>query len=129
MCREMNEPTPTSALDDLVREQIREHFQLLESILTELAPELGEERLRLATMSTIAQCLHFRFARPVIDRMFRGRYDVSEIDLVADHISDFTIAALRGISPVPSRTGAGRATTRRTRRNKNTPDSQRRSRR
>jgi len=102
MCREMNEPSPTPALDDLVRDQIQGHFTALVGILREIAPMTGDERLRLSAMSTVAQCLHFRFARPVIDRMFPGRYGHAEIALLANHITSFTTAALRGMPPAPS---------------------------
>lgn len=96
MCREMAEPTPTTALDDLVRENINVHFARLESIVRELAgPRADREDVRLVAMSTVAQCLYFRFARPVLDRMFPGRYGPADIDRLAAHVVRVTVAAAR----------------------------------
>ena len=123
MCREMAEPSPTSALDNLVRENINGNFARLEAIVRELAgPRADREDVRLISMSAVAQCLYFRFARPVLDRMFPGRYASADIDRLAEHVVRVTIAAARtraiaAGSPVgpkrrgshPVRAGGGRS--------------------
>ncbi|MFO0875525.1 MAG: CerR family C-terminal domain-containing protein [Phycisphaerales bacterium] len=109
MCREMAEPSPTAALDDLVRDNINVNFGRLEGIIRELDagmrdPDPGRrqaprrtdpEHIRLCAMSIVAQCLYFRFARPVLDRMFPGRYGPGEIDALAEHVVRTAVASLR----------------------------------
>jgi hypothetical protein len=50
-------------------------------------------------MSIIGQCLHYRNARPVIQRLFpEHRYLPEDIARMADHITRFSLGALRELA-------------------------------
>jgi TetR/AcrR family transcriptional regulator, regulator of cefoperazone and chloramphenicol sensitivity len=97
MAREIVEPT--RALEDLVGQSIRPMHDLLLGIVRELAgPEIPETRLRLCVTSVVGQCLHFYLARPVIlhlDPFFK--YEEEQIEALANHVTDFSIAAIKGL--------------------------------
>jgi len=103
MAREMMQPTP--ALDALVAERIRPLFEQLAGIVRELlGGRAGEETVRLCTLSVVGQCLHYHHARPVIARLHpRQRYRARDIARIADHITAFSLAAVKGL-----RNGDGR---------------------
>jgi TetR/AcrR family transcriptional regulator, regulator of cefoperazone and chloramphenicol sensitivity len=97
MSREMVEPT--AALDRVVASTIRPTFIVLSSILSELLPGAGPDQIRLAGASIIGQCLMHRHCRPVLDRLFPGQnYGEGELKLLAEHITRFSLAGLRGIA-------------------------------
>ena len=98
MAQEMIEPT--AGLDALVEKTIRPMSEKLAAIVGEL---LGAgrtaERIRLCQMSIIGQCLHPRNARQVIHRLFpQQQYRPEDIAALADHITRFSLAALRGLA-------------------------------
>lgn len=98
MAREMIEPT--TALDAMVAKIIRPTAERLESIVRELlGPAANDERVRLCQLSIIAQCLHHRHAQPVIQRLFpRQKYGPDEVKVLADHITRFSLSALKGLA-------------------------------
>lgn len=113
IAREMIEPT--AALDDVVVNMIRPRFVLLSSLVRDiLGKTASEDRVRLAAASVIGQCLIYAHCRPVMDRLFDDeRYDRRRTEQRAEHIAEFSIAALRAIGtrtvvPGESR-GAGRS--------------------
>ena len=71
MLREMLHPT--SASDVLVREAIRPKFERLKGILRRFCPEADERRLHALAFSVIGQCLHYKMARPIAERLIGGR--------------------------------------------------------
>ncbi|MCA9286415.1 MAG: CerR family C-terminal domain-containing protein [Phycisphaerales bacterium] len=94
MIREMADPTP--ALDELVRDSITGHFADLGQVLHELmGPQASLESVRLHAMSIVAQCLFYRMARPVIERLVPGRYGSDEVEALAQHITAFSLAGIR----------------------------------
>ena len=95
MAREMAEPT--RALDILIQEAFRPLFALLMSIVAELlGPQAEAARVRLCADSILGQCLHYRHAQPVFVRFDPGvTFDVAQIERWADHIAEFSLAALR----------------------------------
>lgn len=97
MFREML--TPTVALETLVRESIRPRFGQLLAILGRICPEATPERLRLIGFSVIGQCLHYKIAAPVTERLMgREAFEALDVDELTDHIAGFTLAAL-GLAP------------------------------
>jgi TetR/AcrR family transcriptional regulator, regulator of cefoperazone and chloramphenicol sensitivity len=93
MSREMVEPT--AALDHLVEERIRPQALQLHSIVRELlGPGANAEQIRLCGLSVVSQCLFYHHCRPVISRLFPTRDFSEDIDSIADHIADFSLAAL-----------------------------------
>jgi AcrR family transcriptional regulator len=96
--REMIEPTP--ALDTLVEEAARPVHQELTSIVRELlGSEATGEAVRLCTLSIISQCVYYHHARQVIRRLYpEQKYDLDDIDRLADHVTKFSLAALKELS-------------------------------
>jgi AcrR family transcriptional regulator len=104
MAREMVEPT--GALDALVEGSIRPHFLLLSGIVRELVGDLPEVDMRRACISVVCQCLFYHQARPVITRLFPAlQLDVTELGILTDHITAFTVAGLTTVYPPKGRTG------------------------
>lgn len=97
MLREMLRPTDAS--DTLVREVIRPHFQRLMAILREACPDVEETRLHAISFSIVGQCLHYKLARTISERLI-GREALASLDLdyLTDHITNFSLAAL-GLGP------------------------------
>ena len=98
MSREMMEPTP--ALEVLVREEIRPRAEMLEAIIRELLGRRASlERVRLCVRSIIGQCIFYHHGRPVITRLDPQQgFSPRDIERVADHITQFSLAALRQLA-------------------------------
>jgi TetR/AcrR family transcriptional regulator, regulator of cefoperazone and chloramphenicol sensitivity len=88
---------PSAACAELVQSSIRPQFETLLAILHELLPtERDEEKLRLTAFSIVGQCLFYHFADPVIRNLLgRDEYDRLEVEKLANHICDFSLAAVR----------------------------------
>src|SRR5688500_7792161 len=96
MTREMSEPT--EMLDPIVEHGIRPRFEFVKATIRDLlGGEPSEEQLRLTAWSIVGQILFYRFGRPVITRLYPPiKFDDAELDRIAEHITAFTLAALRG---------------------------------
>ncbi|MGH2359985.1 MAG: CerR family C-terminal domain-containing protein [bacterium] len=96
--REMAEPT--KVLDTLVEEAIRPRHALLMSIVRDLAgPGVSDEEIRLCAFSIVGQCLHYFHCQPVISRLYpQQKYGSDDIERLADHVTRFSLAALRHLS-------------------------------
>jgi AcrR family transcriptional regulator len=95
MAREMVEPT--EAMGALVENSFRPQFELLISIIRGL---LGNgpnpEKEHLCARSIVGQCIFYRHGRAVIDRLDPAqRYGTEEVRQLADHVTDFSLAALK----------------------------------
>ena len=97
MLREMLRPSHAS--ETLVREVIRPKFERLMAILRLACPGLDERRLTASAFSIIGQCLHYKMARPIAERLI-GNENLAAMDLdyLAEHIAGFSLAAL-GLGP------------------------------
>jgi AcrR family transcriptional regulator len=93
--REMVEPT--AALDGLVREVIAPLSARLNGIMRALlGPTVPAERVRLAQLSVVGQCLFYHHSRPVLERLFGPRrMSGRDIERLARHITDFSLGAIR----------------------------------
>jgi TetR/AcrR family transcriptional regulator, regulator of cefoperazone and chloramphenicol sensitivity len=92
---------PTPAMNVVVNEAIRPLYsrmcKLIGSMLR-LSPE--HERTRLCAHSIIGQILFYAFARPVINRLAPElKMTATQLDLIADHIAEFSLAYLRQTNP------------------------------
>lgn len=98
MSREMAEPT--AAMDVIVREHIRPHFgHLFELVRELLGGDPDNETVRLCCQSVIGQCLFYHFGRGVSERLFPQRpYRMQDAERLADHITRFSLAALRDLA-------------------------------
>jgi AcrR family transcriptional regulator len=103
MLREMLAPTPFSEV--LVREVIRPRFERIKSLMRSICPEADERRLHALVFSVIGQCLHYKMARVITERLI-GQDSYQELDLnyLTDHITGFCLAAL-GLGPALDRAG------------------------
>src|SRR2546425_437933 len=76
---------------------IRPRARALESIVRELIGSgAGSAEIRLCAMSVVAQCLFYQHCRAVITRLYPDfRYDSATIERLAEHITRFSLNALR----------------------------------
>jgi AcrR family transcriptional regulator len=103
MLREML--TPTRFSEVLVREVIRPRFELVKALMREICPEADDRRLNALVFSVIGQCLHYKMARRVSERLIgEDNLHSLDIDYLSDHITSFCLAAL-GIGPPLGRSG------------------------
>jgi len=104
MAREMIEPTP--ALDRLVRRRMRANHEQLGAIIRELlGPAASTDTVRLCTVSVIAQCVFYRNSAPVIARLYPDLAGSSEVGRLAEHVTAFSLAAIRGLRASAGRNG------------------------
>jgi TetR/AcrR family transcriptional regulator, regulator of cefoperazone and chloramphenicol sensitivity len=92
--REMHQPT--AGCQHFAEGFARPNFEQLQGILAELLPpDTPEVRRHLVAHSIIGQCLHYRFCRPVLTFIV-GPEELNsyDVDLLTDHITGFTLAAL-----------------------------------
>lgn len=99
MMREMLQPT--AACKPLVEEFIRPQLKLLLSVLDEMLPANVPEHRRYQTaFSIVGQCLHYRMAREFVAILVpddeRERHYT--LDHLADHITQFSLAALKSLA-------------------------------
>ena len=89
---------PREACAELVQSSIRPQFEILQGILRELLPnETSEEKLHLMAFSIVGQCLFYHFADPVVRNLVTGEeYATYDVDKLASHIVDFSLAAVEG---------------------------------
>ena len=94
MLREMVKPT--AALDTLVEAEIQPMASKLQSLVREiLGNKASAAEVRLSAMSIVSQILFYHHCRPVVARMFPDlKFDRREIDRLAEHITEFSLAAL-----------------------------------
>jgi len=90
---------PTSALDTAVESFILPMAEELGAIVRELlGTPVPDDLVHRCQISIIGQCLHYRNARPVIQRLFpEQQYSPENIAMMADHITRFSLTALRGL--------------------------------
>ena len=90
---------PSAASDVLIREVIGPRFQLLEEIIERFRPEADERKRHALAFSVIGQCLHYRMARPIIERLVgKEAHHSLDLDFLTEHITAFCLAAL-GATP------------------------------
>lgn len=96
MLREMVEPSPV--LDSVVKTAVRPLFDALRGIVRELmGPKADERRITLVAFSIVGQCLFHRHCRAVIARLVPDqRYGPKDVDDLAEHVTRFSLGAIRG---------------------------------
>lgn len=94
MVRELADPTP--ALDKIVREAIAPLHKFLGRLVREIVgDQVSEAELRRCVYSIVGQCLFYRHSHPVLQRLHpRLRYDHKEIEVIGEHIADFSLAGI-----------------------------------
>jgi AcrR family transcriptional regulator len=94
MARELADPSP--ALDKIVREAIEPLHAFLAKLVREIVGDgIDEQTLQRCVHSIFGQCLFYRNSKPVLQRLHPDlRYDHREIDAIATHIAEFSIAGI-----------------------------------
>jgi TetR/AcrR family transcriptional regulator, regulator of cefoperazone and chloramphenicol sensitivity len=96
LAREMIDPTP--ALDRLVRRRMRANHAHLSAITRELlGPAASPASIRLCTLSVVSQCVFYRNSAPIIARLYPDLVPAKEVARIADHVTRFSLAAIRGL--------------------------------
>ena len=106
MLRELSHPTAAGA--EIVEDYIRPMAEQLEQILVEILPEgTPPEKVWLTGFSIVGQCLFYYVHQPIAELLMgRDAYAALSIDKLADHIADFTLAALGYGQPLARETMA-----------------------
>lgn len=99
MMRELIEPT--DALDEVVQHMLRPLFQGVAGVVAELLARPADDPLVLrSTASIFGQCLWYRHAAHIAQRLFQGTSVEHDTPLArADHIAAFSLAALSTLPP------------------------------
>ena len=103
MMHEFAKPTPAmaSVIDETMR-PVYDRFRELISLMTELPPD--HDKVRFATHSVISQVVHYAHARHVISSVWPElELNPERIAQIAEHITDFSLAGVHQIAPVPAR--------------------------
>jgi AcrR family transcriptional regulator len=96
MAREMIDPT--SALDRLVREKVRgNHEQIAAIVRALMGGKAPADTVRMCVLSIVGQCLFYRHSAPVIARLYPDLVPPKEIARIADHVTRFSLGAIRGL--------------------------------
>jgi TetR/AcrR family transcriptional regulator, regulator of cefoperazone and chloramphenicol sensitivity len=99
MLREVTQPS--GACEELVREYIRPHFEMLLGVLSELVPPAtGDVARHRIAFGIVGQCLHYRIAQPIV-RLLISTDEYRQYDPagLAAHITQWTLAALGLAAP------------------------------
>lgn len=98
IAREMVEPT--RALDSLLEEvALPLHRELASIVRLLLGATANDEDVRFCALSIMGQCVYYHHARTVLARLYpEQKYGAEEVARLVDHISAFSLAALREIA-------------------------------
>jgi hypothetical protein len=67
--------------------------------LRRACPNADQRRLNALALSVVGQCLHYKVARTITERLIGTEaYESLDLDYLTDHISSFCLAAL-GLAP------------------------------
>ena len=110
---ELAQPTP--AIDRVINKVSRPLYDRFRELIGRMIGlPVDDEKTRLCTHSVIGQVVHYAHARPFVERLWpEQKMTPKQLDRIADHIADFSLAYLRDA-------GAGRnkSTTRKRTRSK-----------
>jgi AcrR family transcriptional regulator len=98
MSREMIEPT--AALESLIDERMRPMAAALSQVVADIMKcPPTEDRVRLCALSVVSQCVFYHHCQPVINRLYPQHQvaDVEDIAQLADHITRFSLAAIKNM--------------------------------
>jgi len=102
MSREMVDPT--AALDSIIAEKFRPMAEQLRDIVAEILQRPpGDEAVRLCGFSIVSQCVFYHHCRPVLVRLYPDQPPMDTVGAahLADHITGFTLAALKNLPAAP----------------------------
>jgi hypothetical protein len=89
---------PTSALDSLLENVFRPMSDKLCTVIAELlGVRINHESVGLVAASVFGQCLHYIRHQELIGRMHPQLGEHPDVEHLANHIADFSLAGMRGI--------------------------------
>jgi hypothetical protein len=89
----------------LIREAIRPKFECVEQIMRQFCPHADDRKLNALAFSVIGQCLHYKMARTVTQRLIGpDAFAALDLDYLTDHITSFCLAAV-GYRPALDQAG------------------------
>lgn len=91
---------PTGILDTFILEHVRPHHEALCRIIRKLVGnEISDEQVGMCAVSIVGQCLHYQHGRTIITRLRPEiKYDEQGLETIADHITRFSIAAMKNMT-------------------------------
>jgi TetR/AcrR family transcriptional regulator, regulator of cefoperazone and chloramphenicol sensitivity len=95
---------PTAGLDVMIEDTVKPIYAFLSTTVKQLFPATpsSEDILNLCCLSIAGQVFHLYMGRHVIRRLLnRERLDSREIEMVADHITRFSLYAIEAIAAHP----------------------------
>lgn len=92
MMTEFTQPSPAG--EAVIRDFIQPIEEMLWNILRRCVPDADERRIHLIGFSIVGQCLHHRIGRRVIGLLVGEEQQTYTVDLLANHIADFSLKAL-----------------------------------
>jgi len=103
MSREIIEPT--EALDALVKEELAPLFQRLQAcVRVILGPGVNDKQVRRCAFSISSQWVYYYYHRQVIARLDpTTKFGPEDIDALAEHIVQFSLAALKELRRTTNR--------------------------
>jgi TetR/AcrR family transcriptional regulator, regulator of cefoperazone and chloramphenicol sensitivity len=100
--REMTDPTP--AFDALVEQGIRPRLEYLARIVMDLAGCTRDNPLVMRCVASIQAQSVFYMPNPIAARLgVKSAFTAEEIDVIADHITEFSLAGIRAASAAQRR--------------------------
>ena len=91
---------PSAGLEVMVGQLVQPRYNVLRGIISgiiNLPPD--HDIVRLSAHSIIGQIVHYVHGRPVLVRVWPGmRFTPEQVDQIANHISEFSLAGLRNIA-------------------------------
>jgi hypothetical protein len=104
MARELADPTFAlgTVVDKVIRPQAQRGRALVRQFLGDHATDADVHHYE---QSIVAQCLHYRYNRPILNRLYPDQqYAAEDIERLAEHIIRFSLSALHAFRA--ARTGA-----------------------
>ncbi|OQX63788.1 MAG: TetR family transcriptional regulator [Desulfococcus sp. 4484_241] len=95
---------PTSLIKQVIKRSIRPLNDYLEKTVCELMEKEGIHKKPgdyepfVCAMSIIGQCIHYFKGRPMIQALCPEGFDDSDIDMLTDHITNFSIGGIRAVT-------------------------------
>lgn len=113
MMHELAQPSP--AIDRVINTVSRPLYDRFRQLIGRMIGlPMDHEKTRLCTHSVIGQIVHYGHSRAFLQRLWpEQKMTPKQLDRIADHIADFSLAFLRGAGPSHSKpTPNGRARSR-----------------
>lgn len=90
---------PSEVLDRLVRNRMRANHELIADAVRDLlGAQASLEDVRLCTLSVVSQCVFYRHSAAVVTRLYPDLVPSREIARIAEHVTQFSLAAIRGLA-------------------------------